>query len=97
MAGGEDAAASSMLGASPRLRGAADALLAAGAVSPAENWLLQLIPALQGTELLLQGQGKGWQNSWQADRLLWLIRALCLMVSRSPSCPDLCLALAGAR
>ena len=59
MAVGEDAAAGSMLGGSPRLRGAADALLASGAVSPVENWLLRLVPALQGTELLLRGQGKG--------------------------------------
>lgn len=87
MMGGDDAAAGSMLGASPRLCGVVDVLLALGVMSPVENWLLQLIPALQGTELLLQGQGEGWQNSWQAARLLQLIRALCLMMSRTSSCP----------
>lgn len=38
-----------LLGASPRLPSAAGALLALGAVSPVRNWLLWLVPALQGT------------------------------------------------
>lgn len=59
MAGGEGAAAGSILGASPRLCWAADVLFASGAESPVGNWLLWCVPALQGTELLLQG--KGWQ------------------------------------
>lgn len=55
-----------LLGASPRLPSAAGALLALGAVSPVRNWLLWLVPALQGTELLLQGQQGDWQASWLA-------------------------------
>lgn len=51
-----------LLGASPGLPSAAGVLLALGAVSPVRNWLLWLVPALQGTELLLQGQ----QGEWQA-------------------------------
>lgn len=64
-----------LLGASPRLPSAAGALLALGVVSPVRNWLLWLVPALQGTELLLQGQQGDWQAGWQAARLLWLTSA----------------------
>lgn len=53
----------------------AGTLPASGAVSPVGNWLLWLVPALQGTELLLQGQQGAWQAGWQAARLLWLTSA----------------------
>lgn len=39
------------------------------------NWLLWLVPALQGRELLLQGQQGVWQAGWQAASLLWLTNA----------------------
>lgn len=58
MAGGEGAAGS-VLGASPGLRRAAGVLFASRVVSPVGNWLLWRVPALRGTELLLQG--KDWQ------------------------------------
>lgn len=85
-----------LLGASPRLPSAAGALLALGAVSPVRNWLLWLVPALQGTELLLQGQQGDWQAGWQAARLLWLTSATPDS-EQYTQLPDPCPALAGTK
>lgn len=85
--GGGDAAAGSRLGGSPTLPSTA--------VSPVGNWLLWLVPALQGTELLLQGQQGAWQAGWQAARLLQLTSAIPDS-EQYTQLPDACPALAGA-
>lgn len=65
-------------------------------VSPVGNWLLWLVPALQGTELLLQGQQGDWQAGRQAARLLWLTNATPDS-EQYTQLPDPCPALAGAK